>query len=170
MKHKTTVVRKLIRQRLCTDLEAEDFFMVAAGRSLKYESSLTRNRGKQKKWLQRTAGNLALDAYRKRKRAEEEFEFVDRDVDERLRCDGPGTRLAVDRLRRRFGAVWDSLTPNQQTCLMLRYEDGMKISDIVRQTGLPRWKVKQELARAAARYNEMKQFYKDWLHIKASGH
>lgn len=145
MLNKPTVVRKLIKQRLCTVLDAEDIAMVAAERTCTREALLGDNPRKVWGYLWRTARNLAISEYRKRKRAKVEFETVDWETDERLTCPGPQTRHAIANAREALEKAFAALSPEQRTCLTLKREEGLSIAAIVRQTGLPRHRVKAAL-------------------------
>ncbi len=89
-------------------------------------------------WLYRTAGNLIVDDYRRRRREEEHARRLAQldppSGDERTRAD-----------------LWDTverLPEAQRTAVLLRYAQGMKVTDVAETLGRSEGATKQLLLRA----------------------
>jgi RNA polymerase sigma-70 factor (ECF subfamily) len=89
-------------------------------------------------WLYRTAGNLIVDDYRRRRRDEERAKLI-ASLDP-----APGDV----RTRAELWVAVDRLPDTQRTAVLLRYVQGMKVTDVAEALGRSEGAVKQLLLRA----------------------
>jgi RNA polymerase sigma-70 factor (ECF subfamily) len=89
-------------------------------------------------WLYRTAGNLIVDDFRRRRREEERARVI-------ASLDPPG---ADERTNQALWLAVDRLPETQRTAVMLRYVQGMKVTDVAEALGRSEGAVKQLLLRA----------------------
>ena len=89
-------------------------------------------------WLYRTAGNLIIDDFRRRRRDEERAKLI-------ASTDPPA---ADERTHAELWIAVDRLPETQRTAVMLRYAQGMKITDVAEALGRSEGAVKQLLLRA----------------------
>ncbi|OLC54479.1 MAG: hypothetical protein AUH85_11630 [Chloroflexi bacterium 13_1_40CM_4_68_4] len=89
-------------------------------------------------WLYRTAGNLIIDDFRRRRREEEHARLI-------ATLDPPGPD---ERMHTELWVAVDRLPEMQRTAVLLRYVQGMKVTDVAEAVGRSEGAVKQLLLRA----------------------
>jgi RNA polymerase sigma-70 factor (ECF subfamily) len=89
-------------------------------------------------WLYRTAGNLIIDDFRRRRREEERGRLI-------ASLDPPP---ADERTRTEIWLAVDRLPETQRTAVVLRYVQGMKVTDVAEAIGRSEGAAKQLLLRA----------------------
>ena len=89
-------------------------------------------------WLYRTAANLIVDDFRRRRRDEERARLI-------ASVDPPG---ADERTHLGVWLAVDRLPETQRTAVLLRYVQGMKVTDVAEALGRSEGAVKQLLLRA----------------------
>lgn len=117
---------------------AEDVVSETFLRAVREAGRLPAVEGARVAWLYRTAANLVVDDYRRRKREAEASRWAAEQrppaKDEHLRAD--------------LWAAVEDLSEPQRTAVMLRYAHGMKVTDVAEALGRSEGAAKQLLLRA----------------------
>ena len=117
---------------------AEDVVSEAFLRAVRDAERLPESRAAQTAWLYKTAANLIVDDYRRRKRRDEGARQL-----AELQPAGEDIRERAD-----LWAAVDRLPESQRTVVLLRYVQGMKVVDVAEAVGKSEGATKQLLLRA----------------------
>ena len=117
---------------------AEDVVSEAFLRAVRDVERLPESRAAQTAWLYKTAANLIIDDYRRRKRRDEGARQL-----AELQPAGEDIRERAD-----LWAAVDRLPESQRTVVLLRYVQGMKVVDVAEAVGKSEGATKQLLLRA----------------------
>ncbi|HYY55414.1 MAG TPA: sigma-70 family RNA polymerase sigma factor [Candidatus Dormibacteraeota bacterium] len=117
---------------------AEDVVSETFLRAVREERRLPAAPAARIAWLYRTAGNLIVDDFRRRRRDEERAKLI-------ASLDPPG---ADERTHLEVWAAVERLPETQRTAVVLRYVQGMKVTDVADALGRSEGAVKQLLLRA----------------------
>ena len=117
---------------------AEDVVSETFLRAVREETRLPSAAPARIAWLYRTAANLIVDDFRRRRRDEERAKLI-------ASLDPPG---ADERTNAALWGAVDRLPETQRTAVLLRYVQGMKVTDVADALGRSEGAVKQLLLRA----------------------